>query len=85
MAVRYWDIISGHAATIACTDVGFAGKGIKQVGKCFKVCLLTLVRVLKERWAGGLYPYSSSCLKREVGAGGGEACLLTLTRVSYVF
>ena len=37
------------------------------------------------RWArgGGLSPYFSSCLKREVGAGG--ACLLTLTRVSYVF
>ena len=30
------DIISGHAATIACTDVGFAGKGIKLVGKCLK-------------------------------------------------
>ena len=30
------DIISGHAATIACTDVGFAGKGIQLVGKCFK-------------------------------------------------
>ena len=24
------------SATIACTDVGFAGKGIKLVGKCFK-------------------------------------------------
>ena len=23
-------------ATIACTDVGFGGKGIKQMGKCFK-------------------------------------------------
>ena len=30
------DIISGHAATIACTYVGFAGKGIKLVGKCVK-------------------------------------------------
>jgi len=29
-------IISGHAATIACTDVGFAGKGIKLVSKCIK-------------------------------------------------
>ena len=35
---------------------------------------------------GGLSPYFSSCLKREVGAGGGRgAFLLTLTRVSYVF
>ena len=32
---------------------------------------------------GGLSPYFSSCLKRDVGAGGG--CLLILTRVSYVF
>ena len=30
------DVISGRATTIACTDVGFAGKGIKLVGKCFK-------------------------------------------------
>ena len=30
------DIISGHAGTITCTDVGFAGKGIKLVGKYFK-------------------------------------------------
>ena len=30
------DIISGHAATVACTHVDFAGKGINLVGNCFK-------------------------------------------------
>ena len=38
MAVRYLDIMSGHAAT-----------AIMQEG----ACLLTLARVLKERWGGG--------------------------------
>ena len=57
------------AAGLGTVGRRWAGGGGR--GRGDGACLLTLARVLKERWGGG--------------RAGGGACLLTLTRVSYVF